>query len=112
MLKSDFLISVIKKGDKMPTYVILGKWTQKRIETIKNLPDAIKEGTKAFESYGVKIKELVFTMGRYDLVAIGEAPNEEAITKALLSWGSQGLLRTETLTGFKPEKMIELVKGI
>ena len=76
MLKSDFLISFIKNGDKMPTYVILGKWTQKRIETIKNLPDAIKEGTKAFESYGVKIKELVFTMGRYDVVAIGEAPNE------------------------------------
>ena len=102
----------IKKGDKMPTYVILGKWTQKRIETIKNLPDAIKEGTKAFETYGVKIKVLVFTMGRYDVVAIGEAPNEEVITKALLSWGSKGLLRTETLTGFTPEKMVEMIKSL
>ena len=51
-------------------------------------------------------------MGRYDVVAIFEAPNEEAITKALLSWGSQGLLRTETLTGFTPEKMAELVEKI
>lgn len=96
----------------MPTYVILGKFTQKRIETIKNLPDGIKEGTEVFKSFGVKIRELVFTLGQYDLVAIGEAPNEEAITKALLSWGSRGLLRTETLTGFTPEKMIEIVKGI
>jgi len=55
---------------------------------------------------------LYFTLGRYDVVAIGEAPNEEAITKALLSWGSRGLLRTETLTGFTPEKMVELVKEI
>ena len=96
----------------MPIYVVLGNWTQKRIETIKNLPEGIKESRKVFESFGVKVIALVFTLGRYDVVAIGEAPDEEAITKALLSWGSQGLLRTETLTGFTPEKMIELVKGI
>jgi uncharacterized protein with GYD domain len=100
------------RGEEMPIYVILGNWTQKRIETIKNLPEGMKEGIKTFESYGVKIKQLVFTMGRYDVVAIGEAPDEEAMTKALLSWGSQGLLRTETLTGFSPEKMVELVKEI
>jgi len=96
----------------MPHFVILGKFTQKRIETIKGLPDSLKEGTKVFESYGVKIKAIVFTMGRYDLVAIGEAPNAETITKALLSWGSEGLLRTETLTGFTGEEMGALLKGI
>jgi len=96
----------------MPIYVVLGNFTQKRMETIKNLPDGIKEATNVFKSHGVKIKELIFTMGRYDLVAILEAKNEEAITKALLSWGSQGFLRTETLTGFTSEKMTELLKGI
>jgi uncharacterized protein with GYD domain len=96
----------------MPIYVVLGNWTQKRMETIKNLPEGIKESRKVFESFGVKVLALYFTLGRYDVVAIGEAPNEEAITKALLSWGSRGLLRTETLTGFTPEKMVELVKEI
>ncbi len=96
----------------MPIYVVLGNWTQKRMETIKNLPEGIKESRKVFESFGVKVMALYFTLGRYDVVAIGEAPNEEAITKALLSWGSRGLLRTETLTGFTPEKMVELVKEI
>jgi len=96
----------------MPIYVVLGNWTQKRIETIKNLPEGIKESRKVFESFGVKVLALYFTLGRYDVVAVGEAPNEEAITKALLSWGSRGLLRTETLTGFTPEKMVELIKEI
>jgi uncharacterized protein with GYD domain len=96
----------------MPNYVILGKWTQKRIETIKDLPEQIKAGVSVFESYGVTIKALVFTLGRYDLVAIGEAPNAEAITKALLSWSSEGLLRTETLTGFTGEQISKLVKEI
>ena len=96
----------------MPTYVVLGKWTEKRIQTIKDLPEHIKAGKAVFESFGVKIKAMVFTMGRYDLVAVGEAPDATAITKALLSWGSKGLVRTETLTGFTGEEISELVKGI
>ena len=96
----------------MPHFVILGNFTQKRIETIKALPENLKEATNVFKSYGVTMKAFVFTMGRYDLVAICEAPNAETITKALLSWGSKGLLRTETLTGFTGEEMSELLKGI
>ena len=101
-----------KGGDKMSLFVILGSFTQKRMNTIKGLPESLKEGPKVLESFGVKIRELVFTMGRYDLVAICEAPNKEAITKAFLSWGSQGLLRTETLTGFTAEEIIKLIKEI
>jgi len=101
-----------KKGDEMPIYVVLGNFTGKRMETIKDLPESLKESRKVFGSFGVKAKELIFTMGRYDVIGIFEAPNEDAMTKALLSWGSRGLLRTETLTGFTPEKMAELVKEI
>jgi uncharacterized protein with GYD domain len=96
----------------MPLFVILGNFTQKRMETIKGLPESLKEGPKLLESFGVKIRNLVFTLGRYDLVAIVEAPDVEAVSKAFLSWGSRGLLRTETLTGFTAEKMVELVQGI
>lgn len=94
----------------MPNFVILGNFTQKRMETIKALPENLKEAIDVFKSYGVKMNAFVFTMGRYDFVGICEAPNAEAITKALLSWGSEGLLRTETLTGFTGEEMSKLVK--
>jgi uncharacterized protein with GYD domain len=100
------------RGDKMPHFVVLGNFTQKRIETIKDLPENLKEATEIFKSYGVQITGLVFTMGRYDVVGMFEAPDAEAITKALLSWGSKGLLRTETLTGFTGEEMSELIKGL
>ena len=96
----------------MPLFVILGNFTQKRMETIKDLPESLKKGPSLIESFGVKIKQLVFTMGRYDLVAIVEAPDAEAVTKAFLSWGSKGLLRTETLKGFTAEEMIKLVNEI
>ena len=96
----------------MPQFVILGNFTQKRMETIKALPEDLKEVINVFKSYGIKMNAFVFTMGRYDFVGICEAPNAEAMTKTLLSWGSKGLLRTETLTGFTGEEMSELVKGI
>ena len=96
----------------MTQFVILGKFTQKRIETIKDLQASIKESTIVFESFGVKITKMVFTMGRYDVIAIVEASDEEAISKAVLSWGSRGLLRTETLTAFPPESMIKIIKEI
>jgi len=96
----------------MPHFVVLGNFTQKRIENITGLPGSLKEATELFKSYGVTIKGLVFTMGRYDVVGIFEAPDAKAITKVLLSWGSKGLLRTETLTGFTGEEMSELLSGI
>ena len=51
-------------------------------------------------------------MGRYDMVGICEAPYAETISKALLSWESVGLVRTETLRGFTAEETIELIRGI
>jgi uncharacterized protein with GYD domain len=101
-----------KEMIRMPMFVILGNWTTKRMETIKDLPDGIKRGPKVFESFGVKIHSLLFTMGRYDLIAVGEAPDAESMSKALLKWGQEGLLRTETLRGYTPEKMIDLIQGI
>jgi uncharacterized protein with GYD domain len=96
----------------VPIYVVLGNFTEKRMKTIKDFPAGLKESQEVFKAHGVKIHQIVFTMGRYDVIGIFEAPSEDEITKALLSWGSRGLLRTETLTGFTPEKMIELVKEI
>ena len=79
------------------------------METIKALPENLKEAKDVFKSYGVRMNNFVFALGRYDFVGIFEAPNAEAIAKALLSWGSKGLLRTETLRGFTGEEMIKLV---
>ncbi len=94
----------------MPHFAILGNFTEKRMETIKALPENLKEAKEVFKSYRVKMKAFIFTLGCYDFVGIFEAPNAEAITKALLSWGSKGLLRTETLIGFTGEEMSKLVK--
>jgi uncharacterized protein with GYD domain len=47
----------------MPHFVILGNFTQKRMEPIEALPRNAKEVKEVFKSHGVKINALVFTMG-------------------------------------------------
>jgi len=106
------MVEAVMAAVKMPHFVVLGTFTQKRIETIKELPGNLKEATEIFKSYGARIGGLMFTLGRYDVVGLFDAPNAEAITKALLKWGSRGLLRTETLTGFTGEEMKELLKDM
>ena len=83
----------------MPLFVILGNWTQKRMETIKDLPENVKKGRQVFESYGVKLTSMVFTMGRYDLVAHMEAPTLEELARIISDKirGVPGVLSTETL---------------
>ncbi|MFX0139096.1 MAG: GYD domain-containing protein, partial [Candidatus Hodarchaeota archaeon] len=81
----------------MAIFIILGSFTQEGITKIKESPEWIEAGKKIAESLGGEIKEFYYTMGRYDFVGITEAPSYEAMMKGLLTAGSTGLVRTETL---------------
>ena len=96
----------------MPLYALLGKFTQKRMETIEELPTNIDEGMEEFKKFGIELKQMLFTIGQYDVVLVVEASDDETMSRAILSWGRRGFLKTETLRGFTPEQMIELVKQI
>jgi len=97
---------------KMPVYVVLGRFTQKGIEEIKASPERLEAARKVARSVGGEIKEFYYTMGRYDFVAICEAPNDEAMTKSLLIVSGAGAVRTETLPAIPAPKGAEIIKGL
>ena len=66
--------------------------------------DAFKEMAKTF---GVTVKELVWTQGRYDIVTIVEAP--AAAMSLNLSLGALGNVRTETLRAFSAAEMTKII---
>lgn len=80
----------------MPHYVILVRWTDQGIRNIKDSPKRAEAARKLAESEGGKLT-LYYTMGRYDLVGIGEAQDDETMNRVLLRIGAQGSVRTETL---------------
>jgi uncharacterized protein with GYD domain len=93
----------------MVTYVVLTKFTDQGIRNAKDSPkraEAFKEMAKTF---GVTVKELVWTQGRYDVVSFIEAPDESAAMSLGLSLGALGNVRSETLRAYTAAEMTKIV---
>ena len=84
----------------MPSYIILVNWTDQGIKNIKDTIKRAKSFEGAIEKAGGKSLGLYYTLGRYDMVAMVEASNDEAVASVLYSTGSLGNTRTETLRAF------------
>jgi uncharacterized protein with GYD domain len=49
---------------------------------------------------GATVKDVFWTLGQYDIVAVVEAPDDISITALGLSTGALGNVRTQTLRAF------------
>ncbi|HZS53819.1 MAG TPA: GYD domain-containing protein [Bryobacteraceae bacterium] len=97
----------------MPTYMILFKWTPQGLKDIKQSPSRLDAGRKALEqTAGLKMKDFYMVTGRYDCMAIAEAPDDAALAKAILSITSQGSITTETCRAFTEAEYREIVAGL
>ena len=96
----------------MPTFIVLGQFTQKGVENIKDSPKRLEDARKLSESLGGKMKAFYYTMGQYDFVSITEGRDLDSMLKGLLILGSKGSIRTETLVAFPAEKGVEIIKGL
>jgi uncharacterized protein with GYD domain len=89
----------------MATYIVLGNFTDQGIRSVKDTVKRAEAFKGMAQKAGVKVKELYWTLGQYDIATIIEAPDEEAATALGLSAGSLGNLRTQTLRAFGSEEM-------
>jgi uncharacterized protein with GYD domain len=96
----------------MATYIILINWTQKGIENVKESPDRLDMAKKAFQAYGSKLKEFYLVTGRYDMVIVAEAPDDETVAKLALTIGSGGAIRTETLRAFSEDEYRKIIAAL
>ncbi len=84
----------------MPTYISLLRYTQQGITAAKNAPARIDAAKEAYRKAGGDFKAIYLTMGQYDLVAIAEMPNDEAVARMALVLAAQGNIRSETFRAF------------
>ena len=96
----------------MPTYITLISWTQKGIENVKDSPARLDAAKKAFQAMGADIKDFFLVTGRYDMVMISEAPNDETGAKLALAIGSTGAVRTETLRAFTEDEYRQIIASL
>ena len=96
----------------MPTYIALLKWTQQGVGNVKGSPERLDAGREAFRKAGAEIKDTWLTMGRYDLVCVIDAPDDETYAKVMLNLGSQGNVQTETLKAFSEDQYRKIIGSI
>ena len=96
----------------MPTYVGLVKWTDQGIRNVKETTKRAKGFQEMAEKKGVKVRELLWTMGRYDVVLVIDAPNDETISRLTLALGMSGNVKTETLKAFSAQEVDQVLKGL
>jgi uncharacterized protein with GYD domain len=93
----------------MAHYVILATFTDQGVKTAKDSPKRAEAFKQMAQTFGVTVKEIFWTQGRYDIVVITEAPDEIAATALNLSLSALGNIGTESLRAFSSEEMTEIV---
>jgi uncharacterized protein with GYD domain len=96
----------------MASYLALLKWTSQGVANIKDSPDRLDAGRKAFKKLGVKLKDTYLTMGKYDLVCLVEAPDDETYAKAILTLAAQGNVQTLSLKAFSEAEYRKIIASI
>jgi uncharacterized protein with GYD domain len=96
----------------MATYVILATFTDQGIKTAKDSPKRAEAFKQMAKTFGVTVKEIFWTQGRYDIVVLTEAPDELTATALNLSLGALGNIRTESLRAFSADEMATIVSKI
>ena len=89
----------------MATYIVLSSFTDQGIRTVKDTvkrADAVKETARKM---GIETKSLYWTIGKYDVVATFEAPDEASITALSLAISGAGNVRTQTMRAFGKDEM-------
>jgi uncharacterized protein with GYD domain len=96
----------------MPTYMTLIHYTQQGIQSIKDSPTRLDTAKALFKSMGAEIKSFYLAMGRYDVIVVSEAPDDETATKLVLTIGSGGAVQTETFRIFTEDEYRKLISEL
>jgi uncharacterized protein with GYD domain len=96
----------------MATYITLIHFTDQGVRHIKESPKRAEAFQEMATKAGVTVKHVFWTLGRYDMVAITEAPDDITGTALGLQLGSQGNVRTQTMRAFGPQEIKQILDKI
>jgi uncharacterized protein with GYD domain len=94
----------------MTTYVSLINWTEQGIRNFRDTTQRAEDFTKLVEGYGGTVRELLWTVGEYDIVCVADFPDDEAGVAALLQVGAAGSVRSKTLRAFSIDEMAGIIR--
>jgi uncharacterized protein with GYD domain len=96
----------------MPHYVVLVNWTDQGVKNVRETIQRVEAADALEQKHGLRLVQVYWTVGPYDIVAIGEAPDDESATAFALELSSGGNVRTTTLRAYDREEMSGILQRL
>ena len=96
----------------MPHYVTLMRWTSQGVAGLPAWRERVEDGERIIAEAGGSLVGVYVTLGRYDVVEIFEAPDDEVAIEILMKLQRHGAEQTETLRAFTREEAEDIVKRL
>ncbi len=96
----------------MAKYVVLITWTDQGVQAVTDSPQRAAQAAQMIEQLGGHMDTILWTLGRYDLVAIFEAPDDATAAAIGLRTAQTGATRTEILRAFDAGEMAQILQKL
>ena len=94
----------------MPTYIRLVKFSDEAVRSVRTTGAKMAEARKIIESNDGKLVSSWSTLGRYDVIAVVEAPDNETMMKISALIAEKVHVHAETLPAVPGTEFAELVR--
>jgi len=96
----------------VPHYISLMRWTTAGRAGLPAWRDRVEDGERLIEESGGTLVGVWVTLGRYDVVEVFEAPDDETALEIVTKLGAGGGEDTETLRAFTRDEAEEIIRKL
>ena len=96
----------------MTTYVTLFNFTEQGLKNIKDTVKRTEAAKNAAAAQGMRVKEVLWVEGQYDLVVISESDDETKRTAFALNTLKMGNVRGQTMRAFTAAEMEKILEHV
>ncbi len=96
----------------MPSYIVLCNFTDQGLRAVKESVSRADAAKEAAAKFGVKMKDIYWTQGQYDIVTFIEASDEQSAAAFGLALAGQGNVKMQTLRAFSRDEFAGILKKI
>ena len=96
----------------MAHYVTLMRWTTQGYAGLPKWRERIEEGERIIADAGGTLVGVYVTLGRYDVVEVFEAPDDDVALEIVTKLSHHGAEQTETLRAFTRDEAEDIIKKL
>jgi uncharacterized protein with GYD domain len=96
----------------VPHYISLMHWTSTGVAGLPAWRERVEEGQRIIEAAGGELIGVYVTLGRYDVVEIFEAPDDDRAAEIVMKLQRFGAEHTETLRAFTRTEAEDIIRRL